>query len=613
MMIELELQRKSLPNEPGIYLFCDADDNIIYIGKAINLRKRVNQYFLKTKYNDPYYEDKIKELVKNIQRIEYIVTENEKEAYILENIQIKKFQPRYNVIMRDSKSYPFVAIFYSEEYPRIRVIRNPDKYSQKNLFLGPYTDKKEIISILRYLRKIFPYCSCKKEIRKRKRPCIYYQLKLCPGPCIGIVSKENYLENVKKIELFLKGQTNDLIKEIEDKMKESSTIQDYERAAFWRDKLQAILHSTEPQNVIINTEENKDIIGYYSDKMQKFAAMTIIHIREGKIMNKSSFKFDLKEKIIQKDEIFPSILEQFYQNIIGNLPNMIIIQKFYEGIELFKELLKDYKKSIIIRTPLENEYGLLRIANKNAKVIVEQEIQMETIKKKEDNQIKSALKSAEDLLKLSNEPRIIEGFDVSNIEGTDATGSLVYFLEGKPYKKYYRYFKIRSKSTPDDVTMMKEIIKRRYTALLENNWTLPDLILVDGGRGQLNAGISVLKELGLEGIPIIGLAKKFEEIYIPSQKDPITLPKNSPLLKLFQRVRDEAHRFAVKLHKKQREKRMTGSILDEIKGIGPATRNKLLTQFGSVEKIKETSLEELTRVVGNKLAKAILHELKEKS
>ncbi|MFX0056880.1 MAG: excinuclease ABC subunit UvrC [Candidatus Hodarchaeota archaeon] len=609
-MIDLELQRKSLPNEPGIYLFVDENKNVIYIGKAINLRKRVNQYFLKTTYNDPYYEEKIKELVDKIQSIEYIVTENEKEAYILENIQIKKYQPRYNVIMRDSKSYPFVAIFYSEYFPRIRIIRNPDKFSQENLFLGPYTDKKEITRILRDLRKIFPYCSCKKGIRKRKRPCIYYQLNLCPGPCIGAVSKENYIENIKKIELFLKGQSKELIKQLEEKMTKSSELQDYERAAFWRDKLQAIVHSIEPQHVIINTDENKDIIGYHNDEMQKFAAMTIIHIHEGKIMNKSSFTFDLREKLIKKDEIFPSILEQFYQNIISNLPNILVIPKLYEGIKLFKELLKDYKNSIIIRTPLENEYGLLRIANKNAKVIVEQELQMEQIKKKEDKQIKSALKIAQDILELPNEPRIIEGFDISNIEGTDATGSMVYFLEGKPYKKYYRYFKIRSKSTPDDVAMMKEIIKRRYTAVLENDWTLPDLILVDGGRAQLNAGMTVLKELGLEGIPIIGLAKKFEEIYIPLQKDPITLQKNSPLLKLFQRVRDEAHRFAVKLHKKQREKRITGSILDNITGIGPATRNKLLKHFGSVENLKRASLEELTKVVGKKLAISLLQRLK---
>jgi len=609
-MTEIDIQRKSLPNEPGVYLFYDNENTIIYVGKAINLRKRVNQYFLKTTYNDPYYEEKIIELVKNIHNIEFIVTENEKEACILENILIKKYQPRYNVIMRDSKSYPFVAIFYSEEFPRIRIIRGPEKFSQENLFLGPYTDKKEITSILRDLRKIFPYCSCKKKIKKRNRPCLYYQLKLCPGPCIGLVDKKEYLENIKKIELFLKGQTKELIKQIKEKMNNAAELQDYELAAFWRDKLQAIIHSTEPQNVIIKTDENKDIIGYYSDKKHNFTAMTIIHIREGKIINKSSFSFDLREKLVKKNEIFPSIMEQFYQNKMTNLPDVIIIPKLYESIKLFREILKDYKKSIKIRTPLDNEYGLIRIANKNAKVIVEQELQMEEIKKKDEDQIKDALKFAQDLLELPNKPRIIEGFDISNIEGTDATGSMVYFIEGKPYTKYYRYFKIRSKSTPDDVAMMKEIIKRRYTKVLENNWTLPDLILVDGGRGQLNAGITILKELGLEGIPIIGLAKKFEEIYVPDQKEPIIVPKNSPLLKLFQRVRDEAHRFAIKLHKKQREKRTTGSILDEIKGIGPATRNKLLNHFGSVKNIEKATIEDLSQIVNKELAKEIKKRLK---
>jgi excinuclease ABC subunit C len=241
--------------------------------------------------------------------------------------------------------------------------------------------------------------------------------------------------------------------------------------------------------------------------------------------------------------------------------------------------------------------------------MVDQEILMEKIKIKEEDQIQKALEEAKKILNLPKIPRVIEGFDISNIEGTDATGSMVYFLEGRPYNKYYRYFKIRSKSTPDDVAMMKEVIMRRYTMLIENNFTLPDLILVDGGKGQLNAGYSVLKELGIEGIPIIGLAKKFEEIFVPNEKNPIILPKNSNLLKIFQRVRDEAHRFAIKLHKKQREKRVKRSVLDDIKGIGPATRNKLLKNFGSVNKIKISSVEAIAEVVGKKLADTILKEL----
>jgi excinuclease ABC subunit C len=292
-MKDLELQRKSLPNEPGVYLFADQDGSIIYVGKALNLRKRVSSYFLKTSYNDPFYEEKIKLLVENIYSIEYIVTENEKEAFILENIQIKKYQPRYNVIMRDSKSYPWVALFYSEEFPRIRIIRGPEKYSKKNHFLGPYTDKKEITRILRDLRKIFPYCSCKKKIRIHKRPCLYYQLKLCPGPCIKAIGKKDYIENIKKIELFLNGETEQLKNEIKEKMEIASRHQDFEKAAFWRDKLQAIDNSTIGQNVLLSAGENKDIIGYYSDQNQKYIAMIIIHIREGKILNKSSFIFNL--------------------------------------------------------------------------------------------------------------------------------------------------------------------------------------------------------------------------------------------------------------------------------------------------------------------------------
>ena len=599
-MKDLDLQRKSLPNEPGVYLFTDKKGSIIYIGKAINLKKRVNQYFLKTSFTDPYYEEKIKELVKLIHSIEFIVTENEKEALILENIQIKKHLPRFNVIMRDSKTYPWVAFFYSEDFPRIRVLRNPEKYSQDNIFLGPYTDKKEIIRILRDLRKIFPYCSCKKPIKERKRPCLYFQLKLCPGPCFGTISKEDYRENIKKIELFLKGETDELKKQIEEKMVIASRTQNFELAAFWRDKLEDIDHATDRQHVLMSHEENKDIVGFFND--EKYMAMVIIHIRESRIINKSSFTFDLREKLIQKNEILNSILEQYYQNFKSQLPDIVIIPEMNKRFRLLAVFLKDINEEILLKTPSnENEISLLRIANKNAKVMVEQQVQMEEIKMNDAEFREKLLKEIKEILDLPKLPRIIEGFDISNIEGKDATGSMVYFLEGKPYNKNYRHFKIRSKSSPDDVAMMKEVIRRRYTMLLERNLELPDLILVDGGRGQLNAGISILEELGLN-IPIIGLAKKYEEIYIPNMKETLILPSNSSILKLFQRIRDESHRFSKRLHIKQRQRRITGSILDEIEGVGPATRNKLLNHFGSVDDIKKASLEELSELVRKKIS-----------
>ncbi|MCK4779432.1 MAG: excinuclease ABC subunit UvrC [Candidatus Lokiarchaeota archaeon] len=606
-MKDLDLQRKSLPNEPGVYLFTDKKGSIIYIGKAINLKKRVNQYFLKTSFTDPYYEEKIKELVKLIHSIEFIVTENEKEALILENIQIKKHLPRFNVIMRDSKTYPWVAFFYSEDFPRIRVLRNPEKYSKDNIFLGPYTDKKEIIRILRDLRKIFPYCSCKKPIKKRKRPCLYFQLKLCSGPCFSTISKEDYRENIKKIELFLKGETDELKKQLEEKMADASKGQKFELAAFWRDKLEDIDHATDRQHVLMSHEENKDIVGFFNN--EKYMAMVIIHIRESRIINKSSFTFDLREKLIQKKEILNSILEQYYQNFKSQLPDIVIIPEMNKRFRILYAFLKDINEEIQLKTPIsENEISLLRIANKNAKVMVEQQVQMEEIKMNDAEFREKLLKEIKEILDLPKLPRIIEGFDISNIEGKDATGSMVYFLEGKPYNKNYRHFKIRSKSSPDDVAMMKEVIRRRYTMLLERNLELPDLILVDGGRGQLNAGISILEELGLN-IPIIGLAKKYEEIYIPNMKETLILPSNSSILKLFQRIRDESHRFSKRLHIKQRQRRITGSILDEIEGVGPATRNKLLNHFGSVDDIKKASLEELSELVRKKLAETILKEL----
>jgi len=432
-------------------------------------------------------------------------------------------------------------------------------------------------------------------------------LKLCPGPCFSSITKEEYLENVKKIELFLKGETIQLKQQIEEKMNKASGVLNFELAAFWRDKLEDIDHATDRQHILMNHEANKDIVGFFNDK--QYVAMVIIHIRESRILNNSSFTFDLREKLIKKNEVLSSILEQYYQDFRLKLPDIIIIPSIKEKLKILLEFLKDLKADIKIRTPTnENEVSLMRIANKNAKVMVKQLIQMEEFKMNDQEFRNEILEETKDLLNLPKLPKIIEGFDVSNIEGFDATGSMVYFLDGKPYNKYYRHFKIRSKSTPDDVAMMKEILRRRYKMLLERNFELPDLILVDGGKGQLNVGVSVLKEFNLD-IPIIGLAKKYEEIFLPSQKEPIVLPKSSSVLKLFQRVRDEAHRFAIKLQKKQRKKSITGSILDEIQGVGPITRNKLLNHFGSIDKIKKASSTELSEIVGKKLAERILEEL----
>ncbi len=607
-MSNIDLQRKSLPFEPGIYQFKDKEGTIIYIGKAINLRKRVSQYFIKTKYNDPYYEEKIKELVKNINSIEYIVTENEKEALILENILIKKHHPQFNVVMRDSKTYPWVMITYSENFPRIRIIRNPHHYNQNNLFLGPYTDKREIQRILRDLRKIFPYCSCKKKVKKKERHCLYFQLKLCPGPCKEIINEKDYVENIKRIELFLKGKTSDLKKQIEKNMEKAAMEQNYEIAAFWRDKLDAIVNSTTKQHVLLNEILSKDIIQNFSK--DGFVSLVIIHIREGKIVNKSEFTLDLREKVVQENEILISLLEQYYQDKMQNIPDIIIISTLTERFELLNEILKSKQENIQIRTPMEsNEHALMNIAYKNAKVMVEQQIQMEDLRMKDSNQDIFVLEKIQNILDLPEPPKIIEGFDISNIEGKDATGSMVFFLDGKPYNKNYRYYKIKTKSTPDDVGMMKEVIRRRYSSILKKNGNFPDLILVDGGKGQLNATVSVLEDLGLE-IPTISLAKRLEEIFIPNKKEPIILSDKSPVLQLFQRIRDEAHRFSIKLHKKQREKKISTSILDDIKGIGPITRNKLLKYFGSVEEIKNATFKEISQIVGEKLAGSIKNYLK---
>jgi len=602
-MVDLEVQRKSLPHNPGVYLFKDKNGNILYVGKAIDLNKRVSQYFQKSTYRDPYFGEKIKDLVSHIVDIDYIITENEKEAFILENIQIKKHLPKYNVRFRDDTTYPFLMITYSENYPRIRVIRGPHKYNQKNLFIGPYTDKKELRRILRFIRKTIPFCTCKRKVKEnQKKACMYYQIKLCPGPCIGKITPEDYLQNIKQVELFLKGETDKLTKILKNKMEKAVEEQNFESAAIWRDRLGDLTRVTIKHTIISGNKKNQDIISYYKD--EEFSTVLILLIREGKISGKIPFIYDLKGKLIERNGIIPAFMKQYYLHPATKVPNEIIVSEIHEDVKVLKDLLSEkLKKNIIVKTPSDHfEEGFLKIANKNAKVIVEQEKIKQELELESPNQINQALNELKEVLNLPNIPHIIEGFDISNIQGTDPTGSLVSFLDGKPNKKWYRHYKILSKSTPDDVGMMKEVVYRRYNSLIEKNLELPDLILIDGGKGQLNATLSVLNDLGIGNTPILGLAKKFEEIYLPNKKEPIRLSDDSAALKLLQRVRDEAHRFGVKLHRKLREKRVSKSILDDIPGIGPAKRTKLLETFGSVDGIKRAKLEDISEVVGEKLA-----------
>jgi len=613
-MVELEVQRKILPHKPGVYLFKDETNNIIYIGKAVDLNKRVTQYFQKSTYKDPYFGEKIQDLVSHIKNIDYFIVENEKEALILENVQIKKYLPKYNVRYRDDATYPFLMITYSEKYPRIQIIRGPEKYNQKNMFLGPFTDKKELRRILRFIRKIIPYCSCKRKIsEKQKKPCMYYQIKLCPGPCVGKIISEDYLQNIRQIELFLRGETEQLVEILNTKMKKSAEEKNYEAAAKWRDRLEDLTGATTKHTIISSDIKDQDIIGFYEGK--EYATILILFIREGKISSKQSFFYDLNNKIVEENGIINTFMKQYYLRPTTILPDDIIVNELSDEFKILKDILNEKeKKKVIFKVPKTHyEEGFLKIANNNAKVIAEQEKIKQELEKASPDKIKESLNELKEVLNLPKNPRIIEGFDISNIQGTDPTGAMVSFLDGNPHKKYYRHYKIRLKSTPDDVGMMKELVNRRYKTVLERGYSLPDLILIDGGKGQLNASLSILKELGIGNIPIIGLAKKFEEIYTPNEKKPIVLPTNSPGLNLLKRVRDEAHRFGIKLHKKLREKRVSKSILDDIPGIGPFKRTKLLEIFGSVDGLRKAKLEDITKVVGEKLASVIQDFLSNKS
>ena len=363
-MVDLEVQRKSLPHKPGVYLFKDEKDEIIYIGKAIDLNKRVAQYFQKTTYQVPYVGEKIQDLVKHTKNIDYIVVDNEKEAFILENIQIKKHLPKYNVRYRDDATYPFLMITYSEKYPRLKIIRGPEKYNQKNAFLGPYTNKKELRRILRFIRKTIPFCTCKRPVKeKQKRPCMYYQIKLCPGPCMGKINPKDYLQNVKQIELFLRGETEELEKILKEKMDKAASDLKFETAAKWRDRLEDLSGATTKHTIISAYEKNQDVIGHY--KGEEYATILVLFIREGRITGKRPFLYDLKEKIIVENNLIPIFMEQYYLNLTANIPDEIILGEILEEYTVIREVLRDLtKREVNFKTP---EKLLRRRFSKNCK------------------------------------------------------------------------------------------------------------------------------------------------------------------------------------------------------------------------------------------------------
>ncbi|MGB9664094.1 MAG: excinuclease ABC subunit UvrC [Ignavibacteria bacterium] len=598
---ELQKKLENLPKLPGVYLFKNKNDKIIYIGKAKSLYHRVKSYF-----SPNLNSVKTEALVSKIFDIDVIVTNNEVEALILEANLIKQYKPRYNVNLKDDKSYPYIVITnedFPQVYPTRRVVMDGSKY------FGPYTEVKTMKQALKVLRDVFKIRSCKynlteETIQKGKyKVCLDYHIKKCDGPCEGLISKEEYNKMILEVEQVLRGNIDGLINSLKEEMETLSAELKFEKAAEIRNKLESLTVYANTQKVVSQELIDRDIITFAADIPDGVSA--IFNIRKGKLIGRKKFTFnyniDLPDSVVTSD-----LIRNIYSNPI-EIPDEIIVAKLPDEKEIIENWLKEKSgKKVKILTPKSNQdlNSLLNLCKQNA-VYDLNEIKLQRMKK--EGSIPYTLKSLQRDLYLSKPPLRIECFDISTFQGTDTVASLVVFENGKPKKSDYRKFIIKTITGQDDFASMSEVIERHYRRVLEEDKPFPDLIMVDGGKGQLNSAIKILKKLGLTNFNIIGLAKRLEEIYMPDKKEPLQIPKTSSSLKLLQQIRDEAHRFAITFHREKREKRIIKSELEEIQGIGPKTIQTLLTKFGSVEQIKKLKLEQIAEVIGQSKAKLVFN------
>ena len=548
---EVLAQVKLMPKLPGCYQYFDASGEIIYIGKAKNLYNRVNSYFTGKKDSV-----KLQVMVPQIVKIECIVVNSEIEALILENELIKKHKPKYNVLLKDDKKFPYFLIT-KEDYPRILIVRKANRNSLKGKYYGPYTDSRAMRATLEVIGKIFPLKKCTTP-KYKTRPCLYYDIGQCLAPCQNKITSEEYKKLIKNAEMFLSGKRNELIKELKNQMQTASNNCEFEKALLYRNSIQDIEKTMEKQNVVFNSSSsNYDYIGLANSS--DLICISILQIRQGRLINKKDFSFSqfLSDKQ-DTDEIISSAIREYYIMLNDEeLPSKIILEKTFKDSALYKKwlTLRLNKDVDIISASSKADKNILEIAQKNAEFNIEQLKLKELGKIQNDyNEIGQYL---QEKLNLKNFPHTIECYDISHIQGTNTVASGVYFENGQPKKSQYRKYKLKTieKGEVDDFKSMREILSRRFKRIKSGNIKAPDLIIIDGGKGQLSSVIQIMKEFDLK-LNIVSLAKRDEEVFLPNKKEPVIFAKNSPALHLFQRIRDEAHRFAITFHRKLRSKNM---------------------------------------------------------
>jgi excinuclease ABC subunit C len=584
---------ETLPVRPGVYMFKDGEGHVLYVGKARVLRDRVRSYFQAGRPIDPQRGD----MVSQISDLDLVVTDTEMEALALENNFIKRHQPRFNILLRDDKNHPYLKLTLDEEYPRIYVVRRVAE--DGNAYGGPYIPAKLGRRTASMVHRIFGIRSCKETLNgRRPRPCLQYQIKRCLAPCVAeICSLDRYHQAAQDARLFLEGRTDEVVKSLRAQMDAAAEDSRFEEAATLRDHIRALDRLEAPQKITTTDIDERDLFGAHVEWDR--GALQVFSVREGKVVGREGY---LVHRVAEPERFLSSAIQQYYADGQRYVPREVLVPAEIPDRGLLEDWLSALRGSQVrIRIPQRGEkVRLLELVVRNARLAFDLEWRHPRTQSQE------ILRGLQDLLQLEVEPRRIECFDISNIQGSDVVASMVVFEDGLAKKSDYRKFRVRGiGDVPDDFASMREVVGRRYRRLLEEGKELPDLVLIDGGKGQLSAATEALAELGLGDQPVASLAKREELIFVPGRDEPVALPRSSPVLQFVQRVRDEAHRFAIGFHRQTRSKRTLRSELDDIPGVGPIKRRKLLSRFGSLRGVRGASVEELTSAVGRTTAERI--------
>lgn len=585
---------KYIPDKSGVYFMKDEKNNIIYIGKAKSLKKRVNSYF--TKSNK---DVKTTALVEHIADFDYIITENEVEALIFEAEMIRKHKPHYNILLKDQKSFPFVAIT-NERFPRIIKARNVINKENANKFrnyYGPYVESEKVNNIIKFMTDNFKFRRCKLDfpLKRPIRPCLYYHIGKCAAPCANLITEEDYDKTVEEASMILDGGIDKLVSNLKKEMESYAKKLEFEKAKDIRDKIDTLKSINVEQNIYIQENEDMDILGIYGEKGNYI--IVILSVKDGRLADRKDFSLkdssNLSSLNNDNNSIYSDIVSAFFSQyyIYANLiPNTILTEVKINDITVIKDYLKKISgKAVKIKFD-ETKKGLINIANNNAKHLFEEKILVK--------EIPLGINRLKEIFKLSKTPNIIESFDIAHIQGAYTMAGMVRFVNGISDNKNYRLFNMKTVEGIDDFASIKEAVYRRYKRLKEEKLKFPDLILIDGGRGQLNSAIEALKELEIKGQPIMALAKKFEEIYLPNREEPVLLEDNEPARLFLQKVRDETHRFVNTSHGKKRSREMIRSELESISGLGRSGIEKLYSHFINIENIRNASLESIRNIPG---------------